>query len=185
MKDIVVISDCDGVLTDGNFIYTSEGKVAKIYGPHDNDGVKMLKEKGFSVIFITADKRGFDITKKRIDDMNCPLYLVSEKERLEWIKSYINTHNFKDYIYIADGISDVPSLQNACFSIVPQNGRNEAKNIANYITPSNGGSGAFLDAAIMISDMYCKITTTTKTKYHTYMYIEDGQFLPFYRFCKG
>ena len=43
MKRIVVISDVDGCLTDGKFVYTAEGKVAKVYGPHDADGVKLLK----------------------------------------------------------------------------------------------------------------------------------------------
>ena len=69
----IVISDCDGCLTDGKFIYTADGKIAKVFGAHDNDGVKMLKKADYEVVFITADKRGYDRTKKRIDDMRCPL----------------------------------------------------------------------------------------------------------------
>ena len=40
----IIISDVDGCLTDGKFVYTSEGKVSKTFGPHDNDGVKKLKK---------------------------------------------------------------------------------------------------------------------------------------------
>ena len=75
---IIVISDCDGCLTDGNFIYTEDGKVAKIYGAHDNDGVKILKKLGVDIQFISGDTRGFNITKKRIEDMKCNLDKVTE-----------------------------------------------------------------------------------------------------------
>jgi len=65
----VFIIDVDGVLTTGQFLYTTEGKAMKVFGPHDNDGLKLLKNK-VKIKFITADERGFPITQKRIvDDM--------------------------------------------------------------------------------------------------------------------
>ena len=36
------ILDVDGVMTTGNFLYTSEGKAMKIFGPDDNDGCYAL-----------------------------------------------------------------------------------------------------------------------------------------------
>ena len=41
----VFISDVDGVLTTGQFIYTADGKSSKIFGPDDNDGLSLLKGK--------------------------------------------------------------------------------------------------------------------------------------------
>ena len=152
-KKIVVISDVDGVLNTGQFLVSKNGKEYKVFGPHDNDGYKILKNAGFDVIFISADSRGFEITKERIvNEMNAPLYHVKEKERRSWIKSFVADNNYMGYIYIADGISDVVSLCNALLSIVPKNGRKEAKRYANYITESNSGEGAFLDAALFIMD---------------------------------
>lgn len=152
-KKIVVISDVDGVLNTGQFLVSKNGKEFKVFGPHDNDGYKILKNAGFDVIFISADSRGFEITKERIvNEMNAPLYHVKEKERTSWIKSFVADNNYIGYIYIADGISDVVSLCNAFLSIVPKNGRKEAKRYANYITESNSGEGAFLDAALFIMD---------------------------------
>ena len=40
-----LILDVDGVFTTGQFLYTKEGKFAKVFGPHDNDGLKLLKGK--------------------------------------------------------------------------------------------------------------------------------------------
>jgi len=42
-KPQVFILDVDGVMTTGHFLYTVEGKVMKIFGPDDNDGLSLLK----------------------------------------------------------------------------------------------------------------------------------------------
>ena len=89
MKPKTFILDVDGVLTTGSFLYSEKGKCFKIFGPDDNDGLKLLKNK-LHIIFITGDKKGFEISKKRIVcDMGYDLYLVSTINRLEWIKSKI------------------------------------------------------------------------------------------------
>ena len=144
----VVISDVDGCLTDGKFIYTENGKVAKIFGAHDNDGVKRLKKLGYDVIFITADKRGLPITKKRIDDMKCNLHLVSEEDRLGWVKTKIAEYDWS--AFFGDGISDIVAGKTVDFFACPANARPEVKKEAHFITDSKGSEGAFLDFAIEI-----------------------------------
>ena len=52
------ILDVDGVLTTGQMIYSEEGKKYKIFGPHDNDGLKMIKDL-INIHFISADIKGF------------------------------------------------------------------------------------------------------------------------------
>lgn len=152
MSDKIVISDVDGCLTDGRFIYTADGKVAKIFGPHDNDGVKLLKANDIDVVFISADKRGFPITKKRIEDMKCQISNVSESERVEWVRNYIKENNYKQSIFFGDGISDIPVKDVVDKFACPANARPEAKSVADFITSSIGGQGAFLDLAIWITN---------------------------------
>ena len=148
----LVISDVDGCLTDGKFIYTVDGKVAKTFGPHDADGVKLLKSLGVDVIFISADKRGFPITKKRIEDMNCEIYNISEKDRLKWIED-----KYEDYeiiIFFGDGIYDAKVADVVNVFIAPMNARPEAKNVATHVTDHCGGDGAFLDLALYVKKYY-------------------------------
>ena len=38
------ILDVDGVITTGHFIYSQEGKLMKIFGPDDNDGLSLVKK---------------------------------------------------------------------------------------------------------------------------------------------
>ena len=42
-KPAIFILDVDLVITSGNFIYSTEGKSFKIFGPDDNDGLSLLK----------------------------------------------------------------------------------------------------------------------------------------------
>lgn len=146
-KNPVFILDVDGVLNTGQFLYSEAGKVFKVFGPHDNDGLKLLKGK-IKIIFFTADKRGFQITKKRItEDMGFRVELISEADRYEHIN---NNYDIKNVIYMGDGYHDSKILEDCVLGIAPANARKEAKKSANFTTESRAGEGAVLDACLEI-----------------------------------
>ena len=146
MTQLNLVIDVDGVLSTGQFLYSSDGKAYKIFGPHDAEGLKILQPY-FNILFITADKRGFEISKKRIEDMGYLIELVSEEERYDFIK---NKFGFENTIFIADGISDSRILKECKFGIAPANARIEAKQAASFITASKAAEGAVCDACIEI-----------------------------------
>ena len=88
----IFLLDVDGVLTSGNFFYSIEGKVLKEFGAHDAYSLKELS-KFLEISFISADSRGFEITKKRIDDMGFEVKLVSEEERFEYVSKNYDLDN--------------------------------------------------------------------------------------------
>ena len=89
-KPTLFLLDVDGVMTNGQFIYSKNGKIQKIFGPDDHDGLSLLSE-FIEIRFITGDRKGFDISKKRIvDDMHFKLDLASTVKRLDWIKKNIH-----------------------------------------------------------------------------------------------
>ena len=51
MGKIHFILDVDGVLSTGQYLYSSDGKVYKIFGPHDSDGLKLIRNE-VSIKFI-------------------------------------------------------------------------------------------------------------------------------------
>ena len=78
-KKICVISDVDGCLTDGNFIYTVDGKVAKIFGPHDNDGVKLLAKNNINMRALSiAETEDFGILRLIVNDVVAAEKLLTE-----------------------------------------------------------------------------------------------------------
>jgi len=151
MKNFIV--DVDGVLTDGSFFYTSEGKVMKVFGPDDHDALLILKPY-INICMITGDKKGFSITKKRIeDDMKFPLHQVSTFERGDWIKK-----NFipEETIYMGDGIFDSAVFNIVGYGIAPANAFFKTKEHANFVTQARGGSGAVAEASWHIMEKFFK-----------------------------
>jgi len=145
------ILDIDGVMTTGQFIYSKIGKEYKIFGAHDSDGLKMLKEK-IKILFVTSDKRGFKISYQRITkDLGFKITILDEKIRYDYFKKKIGLKNF---IYMGDGYYDARILKECFFGICPKNARIEARKNSNYITPSRSGEGAVLDACLKIQNKF-------------------------------
>jgi 3-deoxy-D-manno-octulosonate 8-phosphate phosphatase (KDO 8-P phosphatase) len=143
------ILDVDGVMTTGKFIYTQDGKVAKEFGPHDADGLKLIRNM-INIQFISADKRGYEITKKRIvEDMGYPLTYVTEEERYEFVKSF----GFESTVFMGDGIYDAPVLKACALGICPNNARIEAVAASNFVTRTKSAEGAVLDACLYIKSL--------------------------------
>ncbi len=153
MGKLNFIIDVDGVLTTGQFLYSENGKAYKIFGPHDADGLRFIKDE-LNIVFITADKRGFSISKKRTDDMGFPLELVPEQDRHSYVK---NKFGFENTIFMGDGISDAALIKDCKFGIAPANARPEAREVADFVTPSKSAEGAVCDACLEIKRRFLKV----------------------------
>ena len=139
------ILDVDGVMTDGKFYYSKEGKVIKVFGADDHDALCLLKPY-MKIQFVTGDHRGFDISKKRIvEDMNMPLELVSTTQRLELIRKHFDV---SDVVYMGDGIFDHYVMREVSYAIAPANADNNAKAAAHYVTQRMGGDRAVAEASL-------------------------------------
>ena len=147
----VFILDTDGVITTGQFFYTAEGKAMKVFGPDDNDALSLLKPY-LETRFITGDKTGYPISKKRIsDDMKFQLDLVSTIHRVEWIKE---RYNLAEVIYMGDGIFDHYVMQRVGYSIAPANADKLTASQANYVTKRSGGDRAVAEACLHILEEF-------------------------------
>ena len=142
-----LITDVDGVLTSGRYFYSKKGKILKEFGPHDSDGFSIIRSLGISVRAISADHRGFEITKKRLDDMGVELHLVSELDRLDWVK---NNCNPEQTAFVGDGLHDIASMRLCSISFAPCNALPITKANAGYVTQASGGNGVMFEVAMEI-----------------------------------
>lgn len=143
--------DVDGVMTTGRFFYTTEGKVMKEFGPDDNDGLSLLKPH-IDVRFVTGDKKGFDISHKRIaEHMKYPLDLVSTTKRIDWIKE---KYDPKHVIYMGDGIFDHYVFKEVGYAIAPDNALPHVKSFANHVTTRAGGHSAVAEACLHVLEKF-------------------------------
>lgn len=158
MKNFII--DVDGCLTTGQFLYSAKGKIYKVFGPDDSDALSILKNK-INIQMISGDKRGFAITKKRIDDMGFILKLVSTFERVQWIKEKFD---LRESIFMGDGIYDALVFDKVAYSIAPANAFYLTKQKASYVTEAKGGEGAVAEACLHIMEKFFEPFDLSKLK---------------------
>ena len=151
MSKLIFLSDVDGVMNTGRFFYTTEGKVMKEFGSDDADALNLLS-KFMDIHFVSGDKRGFPITKKRIeDDMGFRLDMVSTFDRLSWIRE---KYPLQDVVYMGDGIFDGLVFPHVGYSIAPGNSFPETKRRAKFVTEAVGGDGAVAEAVVHLMEKF-------------------------------
>lgn len=145
------ILDVDGVFTDGKIYQSAEGKIFKVFGPDDHDAINIIKKK-LTVTILSADKRGFEITKSRIErDMALDLYQVGSKDRVDWIRDHFDPESC---VYMGDGIFDPLVFQMVKYSLAPANASKTTQSEADYVTSSRGAEGAVAEACIHLLDQF-------------------------------
>jgi 3-deoxy-D-manno-octulosonate 8-phosphate phosphatase (KDO 8-P phosphatase) len=145
------ILDVDGVLTTGHFFYSADGKVMKIFGPDDHDALSLLS--GYVEIrFVTGDRKGFAITRKRVvEDMKYPLDLVSTIRRVEWIEE---RYPLENVIYMGDGIFDPYVMKKVGYAIATADADPLARKAAHFVTERKGGDRAVAEACLHILEKF-------------------------------
>ena len=146
-----LILDLDGVLTDGKFLYSKSGKSYKAFSVDDHDGIKLVQN-FLDVHIISADSRGFEISKRRVvKDMNLSLTLVSIEDRLDWIKRNFGLDNT---IYMGDGIFDKAIFQEVYYAMAPSSALKEVRRAADFVTTSKGGERSVAEACLHIAKKF-------------------------------
>ena len=146
-----LILDLDGVLTDGKFLYSKSGKSYKAFSVDDHDGIKLVQN-FLDVHIISADSRGFEISKRRVvKDMNLSLTLVSIEDRLDWIKRNFGLDNT---IYMGDGIFDKVIFQEVYYAIAPSSALKEVRRAADFVTTAKGGERSVAEACLHIAKKF-------------------------------
>ena len=147
----VFLLDVDGVMTDGRFYYSSEGKVFKVFGADDNDALSLVKP-FVEIRFVSGDTNGFEISRKRIvDDMKYPLDLVSTLRRIDWIQARWSPQRV---IYMGDGIFDHYVFRSVGYSIAPANADDYTKQLATFVTRRSGGHRAVAEACLHLLEKF-------------------------------
>ena len=138
-------------MTSGTFLYSAEGKVLKVFGAGDHDGLSLLKPH-MTIRFVTGDKKGFAISKRRIvDDMGFELDLVSTIRRVDWIAE---RYPLESVVYMGDGIFDHYVMRAVRYAIAPANADVLAKQYASFVTQRNGGDRAVAEASLHLLEHF-------------------------------
>ncbi len=146
IKPKFFILDVDGVITNGQMIYDKNGKKYKIFGQDDHDSLKILKDY-LNIYFVSGDKIGFKISKKRVEDMGFQIKYLPANIREKWIDKYFG---LKNCIYMGDGIFDHLIMKQTYYSIAPRGTLDHVRRSANYVTKNKPAERAVAEAVIHI-----------------------------------
>lgn len=143
----LIVFDVDGVMTDGRFDYSAEGKQLKSFGPDDADALKLLAAAA-PILFVSADRRGFPITERRIAiDMGHEVRLVPSGERLDWIAARAPLEHVA---YMGDSFTDIPVLKEVDVGITTADALPGVRGAASYVTQRRGGDRAVAEACFYL-----------------------------------
>ncbi len=155
----LVITDVDGVLTDGGRYYSDKGETIKKFHVRDGMGINILLRNNIQTVILS--KENSPIVKKWAKDMNVSKLYLGIKHKEKKLSDICKDFSLKkdEIAFIGDDVNDVELLSLVGFSATPKDGIIYAKKIADYTCNLQGGHGAFRE----FSDLILSIQFPKKT----------------------
>ena len=148
----LIITDVDGVLTDGGLYYTKEGPVMKKFNVKDGMGVRRLKEFGFECGIISTD--GAELIEVRNKRLKMDFLVTGTWNKLEKLIEICKERELKleNVAYLGDDVNDLDIINGVGFSAAPSDAVNSVLKAVDYICKRKGGDGVFREFAELIID---------------------------------
>ena len=158
----LVLTDVDGVLTDGGRYYSEKGEIMKRFHTRDGMGINILLRNYINSIIITKEKS--KIVKKWAREMNVGTVYegsIKKEELLPQIRKKFGVLN-EEIAYIGDDVNDIGLLKKVGFSACPSDSIFQVKKNVNYVCSLKGGEGVVRE----IGDLILKIKFPSKNKWY-------------------
>jgi len=172
MKDYLnkiklIISDVDGVLTDGTIYKGPDDMELKQFCVQDGTAVAMAKTAGFLLAFISG--RFSQATEIRLKELKVSDVYNGTLNKLIPYEDLKKNYNLVDeeIAYIGDDLIDIPVMEKVGLSAAVQNAYPQVKEKAKFVTKANGGEGAyreFIDWILIESGKYNQCLKDLKLK---------------------
>ncbi|OYT15591.1 MAG: acylneuraminate cytidylyltransferase [Bacteroidetes bacterium 4572_77] len=139
----LVLTDIDGVWTDGGMYYDNSGNEWKKFNTSDSAGVLFLKANNIPLGILTGETT--NIVSRRAEKLKIDYVFQGATNKLKIAKSLCEELNIslKQVAYIGDDINDIILLREVGFAACPSNAAKEVKELVHYKTNKRGGDGAF------------------------------------------
>ena len=158
----LVLTDVDGVLTDGGRYFSDKGEIIKKFHVRDGMGINLLLRNGIQTVIIT--KENSKITKKWAKEMNVSKTYSGIKNKEKELEKICKSYKIlpSEIAFIGDDVNDIELMKKVGFSATPFDGILQAKKIVNYVCKTSGGNGALRE----IIDLILKEKSPNKTNWY-------------------
>ncbi len=146
----LILTDCDGVLTDGSLHYTAHEEAVKVFHIHDGLAFKLAQQAGIKTGIISGRKSAALELRACELQVNY-LYHGNDAKRAAYEEIRAAENLQDDQIaYLGDDLPDLELLHRVGFAIAVADAVSEVTAAAHFVTTRNGGRGAFREAVEVI-----------------------------------
>jgi YrbI family 3-deoxy-D-manno-octulosonate 8-phosphate phosphatase len=146
----LILSDVDGVLTDGGIWYDNQGVELKGFHIRDGLGIKLWQRAGFRFGMLTA--RSSHIVKLRAQELGIEVVRQGFENKLPVARDILRELNLspQQVCYIGDDLTDLPVIRHVGLGVAVADAAAEVRSAAAHVTESAGGRGAVRELVELI-----------------------------------
>lgn len=146
----LILTDIDGVWTDGGMYYDQEGMELKKFHTYDSAGVLFAHHLGIPVGILTGEKT--NIVKRRSDKLNMDYLYLGCKDKVAAATDLCSQLGITmdDVAYIGDDLNDMKLLKLVGWAGVPSSAPAYVQKLANIELTKKGGEGVFREFVELI-----------------------------------
>lgn len=150
----LVITDVDGVLTDGGLYYSLDGECIKRFHAHDGLGMVMLRKAGIRVAVLSG--RDCPAMRRRLKDLGIDMFRLGKVEKRAACESLLQEAGVSAHeaLFIGDDLPDLEGFACCSIGVAVANARDEVKRAADIILQTQGGQGAFRELVDRLLDQH-------------------------------
>ena len=146
----LLVTDVDGVLTDGRMVLSERGDELKAFNSRDGVAVALAKRGGLRTAFVTGEKSA--VAQARGDKLGVDAVVLGARRKGEVLEDLCAQFGLPldATAYIGDDLLDVPALQRAGLAIAVADAAPEVIALAHIVTRARGGQGALRECVELI-----------------------------------
>jgi 3-deoxy-D-manno-octulosonate 8-phosphate phosphatase (KDO 8-P phosphatase) len=139
----LIISDVDGVWTDGRIIYSGDRSEIKEFNVRDGLGVKLAQRVGITVALLTSRRsQALERRASELGILELHQGAANKLEETERIAQKLAV-SFDQILYAGDDLPDLAPMQRVAIGAAPSDAAAEVRAAATGKLESAGGRGAF------------------------------------------
>lgn len=146
----MILTDCDGVLTDGGMYYGESGEEFKRFHARDGMGFQLLRERQILTGIVTGEQR--ELLIRRAEKLQADELHMNVRDKFSIVKEIAKKRGLllSEIAFIGDDVNDLECMSHCGFCACPADAVSEVRNHVDYICRRQGGQGAFREVADMI-----------------------------------
>ncbi len=138
----LILSDVDGVMTDGGVLYDNQGIEIKKFSIRDGLGIRLWQKAGLKFGVLTA--RTSHIVKVRAAELGIEIVRQGFEDKLPVAKEVMTELGLspEQVCFIGDDLTDVPVMRYVGLGVAVADAAPEVCEAADHVTRIPGGRGA-------------------------------------------